>query len=228
MRIKVVSLLAAAMSLGAAQSVFAADMPVKAPAYKAPATVVTYNWTGFYLGADAGYGWGHHDRSVVPPGFQNSYNSTGGLLGLHGGYNWQLQSIILGLETDIAWTGIKGDDGGVGGSLDQTSTKWLGSTRVRLGYAWDRLMLFGTGGWAYGKLTQFNNAGAGQTFDSTRSGGTLGAGVEYAFSPNWSARLDYRHYWLGTFQNLAPTNGIFPYQVNTNLDTVTAGISYKF
>jgi len=213
------------LSLGTFGSAMAADMPVKAPPIIA---VSAYNWTGWYVGADIGGGWGKHDRSVVPPGFQNSYNSSGIIGGLHTGYNWQLQAFVLGLETDINLTGIKGDDGSAGGTLDQTSVKWLGSTRARVGYAWDRVLLFATGGWAYGGLEHFNNGGAGQTFTSTRSGWTIGGGLEYAINQNWLIRAEYRYYDLGTYQNLAPANGVSPYEVSNKLNTVTAGLSYKF
>lgn len=69
--------------------------------------------------------------------------------GIHAGYNYQIQSFVIGAETDINWTSIKGDDGGAGGMLDQTKLKWLGSLRGRLGYAWDRFLVFGTGGLEY-------------------------------------------------------------------------------
>lgn len=213
-------------ALGAV-SAQAADMPVKAPIYKAP-PVSLYNWTGFYIGGDLGGGWGHHDRSVVPPGFQNSYTSSGLIGGLHAGYNWQKQSIVFGLETDINLTGIKGDDASAGGTLDSTKLKWIGSTRGRIGYAWQNFLLFATGGWAYAGLEHFNDAAPGQTFTPTRNGWTLGGGLEYGLSRNWTVRADYRYYALGTYQNLAPTNGILPYEVKNYYQTVTAGVSYRF
>lgn len=215
----------AALGIVSIPGAFAADMPTKAP--MAPA-YVPFNWTGFYVGAQVGGGWGTHDRSVLPPGFQNSYNSSGVLGGLYGGYNWQFQSVVVGLETDINWTGIQGDDGGAGGSLDQTKVKWLGSVRGRLGYAWDRILVFATGGWAYAGLEHFNNSGAGETLTKNQSGWTVGGGLEYALNPKWLVRAEYRYYDLGTYQNSAPTNGVLPYEVKNKLSTVTAGIAYKF
>lgn len=227
MRLKVVSLLAAAISLGAVQAASAADMPAKAPIYKAP-PVVVYNWTGFYVGADVGGGWGRHTRTIPSTGFENSYNSSGVLGGLHAGYNWQMQSFVFGLETDINWTGIKGDDGGAGGTLDSTKLKWVGSLRGRVGYAWDRFLLFATGGWAYGGLEHFNDGAPGETFTRNKSGWTVGGGIEYAFHPNWTARADYRYIDLGTYSNSAPSNGILPYEVSNKFNIVTVGLSYKF
>lgn len=225
MRRKVIGMLAVAFGLGLAPAAMAADMPVKAPVMVKP---IPYNWTGFYVGADIGGGWGKHDRSVVPPGFTNSYNSSGVIGGIHAGYNWQIQSIVLGLETDINWTSIKGDDGGAGGTIDETKAKWLGSTVARAGFAWDRFLVFAAGGWAYGSLDHTNFGPPVQSFSSTRSGWTVGGGAEFAINANWIARVQYRYYDLGTFQNLAPTNGVLPYEVKNKLSTVTAGISYKF
>ena len=225
MRRFVVALLSvAAMSVASAN---AADMPVKVPMIQPPQPIA-YDWSGFYVGGDIGGGWGHHDRSVVPPGFQNSYDSSGFIGGGHLGYNYQISSFVLGIETDFNGTTIKGDDGSAGGTLDQTQVNWLGSTRGRVGYAWDRFLVFATGGWAYGELEHYSNGGAGQSFTSTRSGWTVGGGLEYAIDNNWLVRVEYRYYDLGTYQNLAPTNGLFPYEVSNTLNTVTAGFSYKF
>lgn len=204
----------------------AADLPVKAPPLL---PVPLYNWTGFYVGGQVGGGWGSHDRSVLlPGGFQNSYDSSGVIGGIFAGYNWQIQSFVIGLETDINLTGIKGDDGGAGGTLDQTKLKWIGSLRGRVGYAWDRLLVFATGGWAYGEFEHFNSAGAGETFTRTNSGWTVGGGAEFAVTPKWLLRAEYRYYDLGTYRNSAPTNGVFPYEVANKIQTVTVGVSYKF
>ncbi|MFN3657296.1 MAG: outer membrane protein [Pseudolabrys sp.] len=224
MRRFVVALLGATiLSVTAVQ---AADMAVKAPV-RAPA-VLPYNWTGFYIGGDIGAGWGRHNRTIPSSGFTNSYNSSGIIGGVHGGYNWQMQAIVVGLEADINATGIKGDDGGTGGTLDSTKLKWLGSVRGRIGYAFDRFLVFGTGGWAFGGLEHFNNAGAGETFTKNRSGWTLGGGVEYGLTPNWTVRADYRYVDLGTYSNGAPTNGVAPYEVSNKFNIVTVGFSYKF
>jgi outer membrane immunogenic protein len=204
----------------------AADLPVKAPVYSPVAAF--YDWTGFYVGADIGGGWGHHDRALVPNTFANSYNSSGVIGGIHAGSNWQMQAFVFGLETDINLAGIKGDDGSTGGTLDSTKLKWLGSLRGRLGYAWDRVLIFATGGWAYGGLEHFNNGGAGETFTKTRSGWTVGGGLEYGLTRNWTIRADYRYYDLGTYQNLTPTNGVTAYEVDNTFHTITAGVSYRF
>lgn len=133
MRFKVASFLIAAVTFGAAQAASAADMPVKAPMTPAP-MAIPYNWTGFYVGIDGGWGRGNHDR-VNSIGFANSYTSEGGLIGGHAGYNWQINQFVLGIEGDAHWANIKGDDGGVGGTVDETTTRFLGSIRGRVGVA---------------------------------------------------------------------------------------------
>jgi outer membrane immunogenic protein len=187
-----------------------------------------YNWTGFYVGLYGGGGWGRHDRSNTN-GFNNSYNSSGGLIGGLVGYNWQFNNpLVVGLEGDLAWASIKGDDGGVGGTLDQSTYRWLGSVRGRLGYAANNWLFFGTGGWAFANIRHFNDGGAGDSFNNTRSGWTLGGGVEYAFLPNWTVRADYRYFDFGSYSRSAPANLVVPYSVSNKLQTVTAGLSYKF
>lgn len=221
--LRFVAALLGVTAVGAAQ---AADLPIKAPPL---IPVPFYYWTGFYVGGDIGGGWGNHDRSVVPPGFQNSYDSNGVIGGVHAGYNWQMQAFVIGVETDINASGVEGDDGGASGALDQTKLKWVGSLRGRVGYAWDRLLVYATGGWAYGELEHSNTfAGVKETFTSTKSGWTVGGGAEFAVAPHWLLRAEYRYYDLGTYQNLAPTNGVLPYEVANTFQTVTVGASYKF
>jgi outer membrane immunogenic protein len=214
------------VSLALAGQAMAADLPTKAPAYQA--VPLLYNWTGFYAGIYGGGGWGKHDRSNIT-GFNNSYNSSGGLIGATAGYNWQFNNpLVVGLEGDIAWANIKGDDGGVGGTADESKYRWLGSVRGRAGYAFNNWLFFGTGGWAFANIQHSNNGFPTDTFNNNRSGWTLGGGVEYAFQQNWTARIDYRYYDLGTYTRSAPTNGIAPYSVGNKLQTVTVGLSYKF
>jgi outer membrane immunogenic protein len=214
-------------ALGLAGQAFAADLPNKAPAYKAAPVPMLYNWTGFYVGVYGGGGWGQHDRSMA--GFNNSYNSSGGLIGATAGYNWQFNNpLVVGLEGDIAWANIKGDDGGVGGSTDQSTYRWLGSVRGRLGYAANNWLFFGTGGWAFANIRHGNNGAPTDTFDNTRSGWTVGGGVEYAFLPNWTVRADYRYFDFGSYSRSAPANAVNPYSVANKLQTVTIGLSYKF
>src|SRR5581483_3543887 len=151
-------ILLTAVSLGALSLLspaFGADLPyAKAPS--APAAV--YDWTGVYIGGFGGGGFGNHNytNSNGPVGFTNftvNYDSTGGIGGGEVGYNWQSGSALFGVEADGFWSGIKGSDASQAlGVVDQTSLKWGGTLRARGGYAVDRLLLFFTGGWAFGDI----------------------------------------------------------------------------
>jgi outer membrane immunogenic protein len=216
-----------ALSLALVASGSAADLaqrPVmKAPAMMAPA----YSWTGLYIGAFGGYGWGDHDR-VNTNNFANSYDSSGGLFGGVLGYNWQVGSWVLGAEGDIAWAGIKGDDNWVGGSNDETKFKWIGTIRGRVGYAFaDRWLVYGTGGAAFADIEHTNYDAVNDSASWTKAGWTIGAGLEWAFAGNWSARIDYRYYDFGSYTR-TPVNGNATFSVDNTLQTFTAGVSYRF
>src|SRR5262249_48296115 len=150
------TMLAGLLVAGAAQ---AADMPLKAAPYAAQRGFCTYgagpvNWTGSYFGVQGGGGWGHQDRATVE-GFKNSYNSNGGLVGVHWGYNCDFGLFVFGVQGDVNRAWIKGDDNKVGGTLDETTTRWLTSGNVRLGFTPTfispsrQFLLYGTAGVSY-------------------------------------------------------------------------------
>jgi outer membrane immunogenic protein len=228
---------AAAISLGAMDAATAADMPTKAPIYKAPAAV-QYDWTGFYAGLQGGGAWGTVPNSFTIAGIttsQPSYKTSGGLIGAHAGYNWQTGSFVYGLVTDIEWANIKGDDGGLSGVTDKLENNWRGSLRGRVGMAWDRLLVYATGGLAFGNLKYSLNAVApasGSTGASaTDAGWTLGGGAEYAFLPAWSAFVEYRYTDFGSH---TPAFAATTFSVAQTVDysyrdnAVRGGISYHF
>jgi outer membrane immunogenic protein len=165
----------------------AADMAIKAPP---PPPAPVYSWTGFYIGANVGGGWGHQNISYSPNdpasvGFINSGNavlgdsfkSSGVVGGLQLGYNYQFnRSWLVGLETDFDWTGMKGSGStpyfsGLEISSAEERVKWFGTVRSRLGYLpTDNLLAYVTGGFAYGKVEQsaaYNTANGGSIFLAT-------------------------------------------------------------
>jgi outer membrane immunogenic protein len=206
----------------------AADLAVKAPVYKAPPPVAFYSWTGFYIGANVGYGWGktNDDVSYLPdPGsfgaapFSSSASLKGVLGGVQLGYNWQFQQVVFGLEADIDAAGIKGDpytqplanNAGVPNPTwfqsAHQEVDWLGTVRARLGFTpVDRALFYVTGGLAYGQVktnshTAFDPNPPTQYFESNsvwKAGWTVGAGVEWAVFDNWTAKAEYLHYDLGS------------------------------
>jgi outer membrane immunogenic protein len=200
MRYKLASVFAAVLSLGLVQVASAADMPVKAPTMTA---VPVYNWTGFYIGINGGGAWGTGYWDYVPPAATNqNHNISGGMIGGTVGYNWQLPSNwVIGAEADWDWANIKGGTPCPNPAFScNTKTSSLGTLRGRVGYAWNTILLYGTGGlaWAQHKAETVQLAGVpfppsgtptnGST--STVTGYTIGGGVEWAFMPKWSAKLE--------------------------------------
>jgi outer membrane immunogenic protein len=219
-----------------------ADLPIytKAPAVASPA----YDWTGFYAGVFGGYGFGNHNVNNANgnDGFANftaNYSSEGGIGGGEVGYNWQSGSIVLGLEADGFWSGIKGDDTkqvlagafAVTGT-DATSLRNGATVRARGGVAVDRLLLFFDGGWAYGNFQHTNTDltfGSGvDQFTTHRSGLAAGGGIAYAMTDNLIGKIEYRYYDYGRFVRAAPLNGALPYTVDNTYSVVTLGLDLKF
>jgi outer membrane immunogenic protein len=202
----------------------AADVPIKAPYYKGPHNVVSYyNWTGFYAGINAGYGWGTSDWSNPPAAIKPKGFLAGGTVG----YNWQSGAIVYGLEGDWDWQNVK-DSVACGGVFTcETKSSWLATFRGRVGYAFDRWLPYVTGGGAYGNVKATTSlAGVDVTSVSKNQlGWTIGAGLEYAFMGNWSAKLEYLYVDLGTFDaGIAPVVNNVSFKENI----VRAGLNYKF
>jgi outer membrane immunogenic protein len=201
-----------------------------------------YDWSGFYVGVFGGGGYGNHNlnNGLGPAGLANftiNYDSTGGLGGVEGGYNWQSGNIVLGVEADGFWSGIKGSDVGqfyAGtlpiGSIDATSLRDGATFRARGGIAVDRLLLFFTGGWAYGNFQHTNTDpvfGIDQ-FNTHRSGLAAGGGIAYAVTDNLIGKFEYRYYDFGNYARLNPLNGQIPYTVDNTYSVVTLGLDFKF
>ena len=219
----------AAFAFAAAQPAIAADAPV----YKGPAPVaaVLFNWTGFYIGATAGYGWGTTNQS---DGFVSSptFKWDGALVGGTIGWNWQApgSAIVFGIEGDISWAGIKGSlptsgAWGCGGPTCHNEVQSLATIRGRLGVAMDRVLVFATGGWAYGKVYADFNSCAGACVANTNSGWTAGAGFEWAFAQNVSMKVEYLYVDLGSFVATVPggTTGLV-----AKFNLVRVGANWRF
>jgi outer membrane immunogenic protein len=218
------------MTLGALAPATAADFApqlniksAKAPAYLAP----IYDWTGFYLGVFGGGGESRTNRNNVFD--STSYNGSGGIAGVTAGYNWQTRNVMLGAEADIGWTSIGGRDGAAAGLQNETHSRWLSTIRGRVGVVANQWLFFGTGGLAIANLDHTNIfLGVPDAFSVSRTGWTAGAGAEYALTPNWSAKLEYRHFDFDAYHRDQPTNGAAHYTVKSQFDTVTAGVNYKW
>lgn len=206
-----------------ATAAVAADLPRQMPA-KAPAYVpIAYNWTGFYLGINGGYGWGRSSWDGFGSG---NFNTSGGMVGGTVGYNWQGMGSpwVFGLEGDIDWVNIRGSFANAlcpGGC--ETKSTWLATVRPRLGYAFDRVMPYVTGGLAVGDI-QANPAGGGSASE-TRVGWTVGAGIEAAIVDRWTAKVEYLYTDLG---NTNCSSCGVPTGVSARNNLLRAGLNYRF
>lgn len=214
---------AAAVAILTATAAEAADLMLMQPepmAYSAPA----FSWTGFYVGANAGYGWGTVDTSI--PGAPN-YNIKGFGGGLHGGYNYDLGGFVVGAEADFSFSDLNYTEA-FGGATSSLRVENFGSIRARVGLPVDRFMPYVTGGFAYG-TGSFNASQGALSFSErqTHTGWTIGAGAEYAVTDNVLVRAEYLYTDLGTKNYLSGLGG-GGVDANVNFSTLRAGISYKF
>jgi outer membrane immunogenic protein len=205
----------------------AADIPIKAPYYKgAPRSVVAYyNWTGLYAGINGGYGFGTSTWSLLPG---TNIKPKGGLFGGTIGYNWQSGAIVYGIEGDFDWSGVKGSVACAPGISCETSSSWLATFRGRVGYAFDRWLPYITAGGAYGNVKATASVpilGLASSASNDQLGWTAGAGLEYAFMGNWTAKLEYLYVDLGS-ANLGTSPVVNNVSFKENI--VRAGLNYKF
>ena len=201
----------------------AADLP--RPQYKAPAYVEpAFNWTGFYVGFNAGYGWGKSnwtgaagDFTVAPKGWM-----AGGTLG----YNYQWNAVVLGIEGDIDYMALKGTaDAAICPGCTFKDT-WLGTLRGRVGYSFDRWLPYVTGGLAYGNAYVSSPTGSAT---GTKQGWTAGLGVEYAFTGPWSAKFEYLYVDLNSVTCAQAACGFATdVQVKPTMNLVRMGVNYRF
>ena len=206
----------------AAMPASAADLPRGSMPYKAPAYVTQYNWTGFYLGINAGGGFGDSSWN----GFAVSNSPTGGMIGGTAGYNWQGAGSpwVFGLEGDIDWTNLKAST--ACGALNcQTRNNWLGTARGRVGYAFDRFLPYFTGGLAVGDIEANRTGLIGST--STNAGWTVGVGIEGVIAGNWTAKLEYLYADLGSTTCIAVACGVAT-NVDLTVNVVRGGLNYRF
>jgi outer membrane immunogenic protein len=215
---------------------FAADLPArtysKAPSV-APAPI--YNWTGFYIGVNGGGGWGRTgwDFSIAPG--NSNHNIAGGMAGGQIGYNWQFGGPwVVGVEADGDWANIKGSTNCVNPIyVCSSEARALASFRGRFGGSINDVLIYGTAGGAYADshytalIDGLPGAGSGY-FDSDRWGYAAGAGVEWAFVPNWSAKIEYMHYGFGSVTAPRSALGGGGPNLRLDVDTVKAGLNYHF
>lgn len=185
-----------------------ADMPVVNAGYvtKAPVRLAS-NWSGPYIGAHGGYGWGTFDATAT------ALDPSGAFGGIQSGYNWQLSNnLVVGLEADSSWGSIK--DAAGAASVDADT---LGTVRFRLGYAMDRILVYGTGGLAWAHVDGAYNATVNDRF---HLGWAAGVGIEYLLTPRWSAKLEYIYADFGNITDVADTASL-------SASLIKFGVNYR-
>jgi outer membrane immunogenic protein len=213
-------ILAAIAAAALNSTAMAADL---GPYTKAPAPAPIYNWTGLYLGVNGGYGWGSSSDVLF-----NNLDMTGGFFGGQVGYNWQVGNFVFGAEVDAHWANISEQAGIPAFATAETNIDFFGSARLRAGFAVQQALIYLTGGVAIANneitlsapvilIPAFSDS-------QTHVGWTVGAGVEYAFAPAWTAKLEYRYTNYGSetyFNNTFATGDV-------DVSTIHFGVNYRF
>jgi outer membrane immunogenic protein len=203
----------------------AADLPpAPAPYYKAPPYALPFSWTGFYLGVNGGGGLGNSTWDSAG----SISNLTGGLVGGTVGYNYQFGGAVIGGEADVDWSSISGTTTSVGCPAGcTTSDSWLGTARLRLGYAAERFLPYVTGGAAFGNINAASPGLPGGS--STNVGWTVGAGIEFSLFGHWSAKAEYLYVDLGKFNcGAGCAAGAVTDNVSFTTNLIRGGFNYRF
>jgi outer membrane immunogenic protein len=190
-----------------------------------PIVDLPYDWSGLYIGAEIGGLWGEGDTSIpaYPATFDLSTDGWGG--GLYAGYNFQSGFWVFGLEGDVNLLDVDGEHAsGLVGEQYAIEQEWDASVRARAGYAIDNMLLYVTGGAAFSSIDTFYIPLAGGHDKNDLFGWTVGGGLEYGFTPNMTARVQYLYtdYGNESFFHNGPST------VDYDTHSVMAGIAWKF
>jgi outer membrane immunogenic protein len=211
-------------------SALAADLPARVPV-KAPAPVMSYgyNWSGFYIGGHGGGGWS--DRCFTFAGAaEGCHDADGWLAGGQVGFNWQTGQFVFGLEFSGSWADINGSHTSLGFAPDayHSDVNSILMLTGRVGMAFDRMLLYVTGGgaWVRNEIG-YTTGGFTESVDQNRTGWTIGGGIEWGFAPNWSLAAQYN------FIDLGDNNIVFPVLAFTatadqEMHLATVRLNYRF
>ena len=233
------------LTLAAAGSARAADVLVGAAPVAVPPSVV-YNWTGFYLGGNVGGHFGNDDISTttglvgIDAISSTSLKPRGVLAGLQAGYNWQIDKVLVGIEFDGNW---------MDGTASRTLTNFgpplnrgdvlatdvnpvfLTTIRPRLGVVFDRFLVYVTGGLAFATIKTTDSFTQGGTVlatstSTTRTGETIGGGLEYAFLDSWTFKAEYLYTSFGSYDTELQNNIFVHHKYSENIARI--GLNYRF
>jgi outer membrane immunogenic protein len=199
--------------------------PLTAPVYTA------YSWTGCYVGGNVGYGWAPTDLTIPGGTRSRSHDANGVVGGGQVGCDLQTSNVVFGLEGMFDWSGMSGSDSAPGFNF-HTDANWLATATGRLGWAADRALFYVKGGAAWVSTdSRFTVLGFNfQGNDTTQTGWTVGAGVEWSFAPSWSAKLEYNFMDFGSDRPRFCLGGACGsvFNVEQNVHLVTVGLNYRF
>jgi outer membrane immunogenic protein len=228
------SILAVALGGRAISSASAADAVVYEPAPEV--LISSYDWSGFYAGVHAGYGWAKSESDDL---FAYDVEPEGWLGGLQAGYNHQFaNNVVIGVEADVSLADL-GDSrlftDPIASTTAAAEIKATGTVRGRIGYAFDRVLPYVTAGigWAVQDVDYHQDFGFGLFTDidqtKTHVGWTVGAGLEGALSDRWTAKVEYLYSDLGSEEYTGTQNfGSFPADIDLSTQTVKIGLNYQF
>jgi outer membrane immunogenic protein len=229
------------VALGLATPAIAADMPVR-PWVKEPVRAIEpmmYDWTGFYVGVNGGYGSARKCWDTTgpanPPATEGCNVSSGGVAGGQVGYRWQAGTIVFGLEGQGDWAGLSGSGVGLAtGFVERSRLNSFGLFTGQLGLAWNSALLYLKGGAAitnsrYDMLTPAGVLTASAS--ATRVGGTAGLGVEWGFTPSWTFGVEYDHIFTDSQMTNFTTPGGALFTTNRisgDTDMLTARVNFRW
>ena len=232
----------ALLALGMTVPASAADLAAK-PYVKAPPPVVApiYDWTGFYIGANGGWGQSHNCVDFVTTAgtvASGCRDRSGGVVGGQVGYRWQTNQFVFGLEAQGDWADLSNTRVSLFNPTLSTTVKTdgIGLFTGQIGWAWNSALLYFKGGAAVtGNRFNILDTATGTNLassSSTRWGGTVGVGFEYGFTPNWSVGVEYDHLFMGHNNNsFSVTNPIVAgalNRINEDVDLIAIRFNYRF
>jgi len=241
--------IAASAALGSSVPAKAADLAAR-PYTKAPPPLVAaiYDWSGFYIGGNGGYAnsrncWNFVSFAGAPfTAGEGCHNADGAVAGGQIGYRWQTAAFVFGLEAQGDWADLRGSRVSTpafvvapGDLTINSRLRAFGLFTGQVGYAWNNVLLYAKGGAAVVDNRFFHNFtatnGLINSTSDTRWGGTVGAGIEVGFAPNWSVGVEYDHLFIGrdTLNFAAAPGGVATRNsIGQDVDMVTARINYRF
>ena len=236
-------LLGAIGAVAMAAPAVAADLPART--YKAPPPVIApiYDWTGFYIGGNGGWGESHSCVDFLNGAgvavAQGCGSRSGGVIGGQLGYRWQASQWVFGLEAQGDWADLSNQRLSLFNAAFSTRTKTsgMGLFTGQIGYAWNASLLYFKGGAAVtdNRFSILDSASGVELAASsaTRWGGTVGVGWEYGFTPNWSAGIEYDHLFMGHANNSFTATdprlvGFLNSRIGQDVDMVTLRFNYRF